>query len=407
MEPAEVILCVQQSWHSHVPLKENWPSCTLFLLESPRDQNSLSSSKGAQTINQYPTAFRKWESLKEEDLIGLFAFPLPIHLALCKVSERQIVFYLSHAAVLNCSNACAQAAPRQGIPSLCMGSRTVDQVPSSPYGNTLWHEASYRVARDWVTFPGQAKWYPHNDTCSVNRTLGVARCSWRWILEVPDILDPVGIGRTLTCSRRLFCHYCTKLFMGLNLQVLTELFLSVYGKVTPILAAYLVLQGLSGLYMHFGAYGYKQSMCNWRLGLAKALMSLLYLGSSEFSGILLDQYNLDVPSAAQVSGMLWLLLRPFLLTQAPMTGPFLWEGSGDPRATMGPSVAFNAAWGALGGVGWAEGRHISRSSKHSSTWQYYFVLGSSISPLQHVFACEPRRTPSRAERSGALVEGGW
>lgn len=91
MEPAEVILCVQQSWHSHVPLKENWPSCTAFLMESPRDQCSLSSSKGAQTINQYPTALRKWVSLKEEDLMGLFAFPLPIHLALCKLSERWIV----------------------------------------------------------------------------------------------------------------------------------------------------------------------------------------------------------------------------------------------------------------------------------------------------------------------------
>lgn len=94
MEPAEVILCVQQSWHSHVPLKENWPSCTAFLMESPRDQCSLSSSKGAQTINQYPTALRKWVSLKEEDLMGLFAFPLPIHLALCKLSERWIVVLL-------------------------------------------------------------------------------------------------------------------------------------------------------------------------------------------------------------------------------------------------------------------------------------------------------------------------
>lgn len=45
--------------------------------------------------------------------------------------------------------------------------------------------------------------------------------------------------------------------MGLNLQVLTELFLSVYGKVTPFLGAYLVLQGLSGLYMHFITYGYE------------------------------------------------------------------------------------------------------------------------------------------------------
>lgn len=88
MEPAEVILCVQQSWHSHIPFKENWLSCTAFLMESPRDQYSLSSSKGAQTINQYPTAFEKWVSLKEEDLIALFAFPLPMHLALCKVSER-------------------------------------------------------------------------------------------------------------------------------------------------------------------------------------------------------------------------------------------------------------------------------------------------------------------------------
>lgn len=67
MEPAEVILYVQQSWHSCIPLKENWPSCTAFHMEGPRDQYYLSSSKGAQTINQYPTTFRKWVSLKEED----------------------------------------------------------------------------------------------------------------------------------------------------------------------------------------------------------------------------------------------------------------------------------------------------------------------------------------------------
>lgn len=90
--------------------------------------------------------------------------------------------------------------------------------------------------------------------------------------------------------------------MGLNLQVLTELF--VYRKVTLILGAHLVLQQLSGLYMHFVAYNCEQSGCSWRLRLATALLSLLCLGSSEFCGILLDQYNLRVPSAAQVSGTL-------------------------------------------------------------------------------------------------------
>lgn len=151
--------------------------------------------------------------------------------------------------------------------------------------------------------------------------------------------------------------------------------LCVYRKAAPILGAYLVLQGLSGLDMHFVAYNCKQSMCIWRLRLAKALMSLFYLGSSEFCGILLDQYKLDVPSAAQVSGTA-------SQTFPPDPGPFLREGSGDPRATVGPSLASSVAWGAVGGVGWAEGRHTSRSSKHSSTLQQDFILGSSISPLQ-------------------------
>lgn len=161
MEPAEIILCVQQSWHSRVPLKENWPSCTAFLMESPRDQYSLSSSKGARTINQYPTAFRKWESLKEEDLIGLFAFPLRIHLALCKVSERWIVG-TSTSVMLQYWTAATPVLPGSSQTThsqISMGSRTVSQVPSSPSGNTLWHEVSYGVARDWVTFPGQAKWH--------------------------------------------------------------------------------------------------------------------------------------------------------------------------------------------------------------------------------------------------------
>lgn len=198
----------------------------------------------------------------------------------------------------------------------------------------------------------------------VNRTAAAARCSWRWMLEVPDILAPAGIVRTLTCSRRcLFYHYCTKLFMGLNFAVLTELLLSVYGNITPILGAYLVLQGFLGctctLWLKTASKT-ASKVCATGDRLAKALMSLLYL----------------------VSGTLWLLLRPFLLTQTPMRGPFLWEGSGDPRATMGPSVASNAAWGAVGGVGWAEGRHTSRSSSHSGTLQHDFILGSSISPSQ-------------------------
>lgn len=85
------ILCVLQLWHSHVPLKENWPCCTARLMEGPGDQCSLSRWKWTQTIGRYPTAFRKRVSLKEQSSVGLLAFPLPTHVALCMVSERWIV----------------------------------------------------------------------------------------------------------------------------------------------------------------------------------------------------------------------------------------------------------------------------------------------------------------------------
>lgn len=151
-------------------------------------------------------------------------------------------------------------------------------------------------------------------------------------------------------------------------------------------------------------------MCNWTLRLAKALMSLLYLGSSEFCGIPLDQYSLDVPSAAQMSGTLWLLLRPFLLTQAPMRGPFLWEDSGNPRATMVPSVASNVAWGGCGwcGLSWRKTRQQKQQTQQYfmmlfHTWKQYFTVTA-----EHVFACEPRILLSRAVgRSGAMVGAGW
>lgn len=94
--------------------------------------------------------------------------------------------------------------------------------------------------------------------------------------------------------------------MGLNVQVLAELFLCVClqkgyshpGSLSGVTGAFWLVHALSSLQLC------KQSMCNWTLRLAKALMSLLFLGSSEFCGIPLDQYNLDVPSAAQMSGTL-------------------------------------------------------------------------------------------------------
>lgn len=152
-------------------------------------------------------------------------------------------FYLNHKAILNCSNACAGAAPRQGTPNLSMGSRTVDQVPSSPCGNTLWHESPYRVTRDCVTFPGQAKW--HRASTHWHLFCEKNSCSSKMLMEV-DLGGPRHSGPCWCCqdpNMCLFCHFCTKLFMGLNLQVLTELF--VYGKVAPILGVHLVLQGLS------------------------------------------------------------------------------------------------------------------------------------------------------------------
>lgn len=86
------LLYVLQSWHSHVPLKENWPCCTAFLTESQSPVFSWSAHwKWTQTIHQYPTAFRKRDVLQEQNFVGLLAFPLTIHLALCVVWERWVV----------------------------------------------------------------------------------------------------------------------------------------------------------------------------------------------------------------------------------------------------------------------------------------------------------------------------
>lgn len=202
-------------------------------MKSPRDQYSLSSSEGAQTINQYPTAFREWVSLKEEDLIGLFAFPLPIHLALCKFSERWMVG--SSTSIMLQYWTAAMPVLRQ-LPDRAL--------PTFPWGPELWTRSHLLPMATQCDLKCLAGWqgtgklfldkqsgtgHPHNDSCSVNRTVAAARCSWRWTLDVPGSLAPVGVVRTPTCSRRcLFYHYCTKkLFMGLNLHVLTELFLPV------------------------------------------------------------------------------------------------------------------------------------------------------------------------------------
>lgn len=67
--------------------------------------------KWTQTINQYPTAFRKWVSLQEQNFVGLLAFALPIHLVLCVVCERWIVG--TSTWIMNCSNACTTADPGQ------------------------------------------------------------------------------------------------------------------------------------------------------------------------------------------------------------------------------------------------------------------------------------------------------
>lgn len=109
------ILCMLQLWHSHVPLKANWPCCTARLMESSGDQCSPSRCKWTQTIDRYPTAFRRWVSLKEQNSVGLLAFP-PSYI--CgfvhgpwKMDSQH--FYLNHAEILNCSNASAKAVPRK------------------------------------------------------------------------------------------------------------------------------------------------------------------------------------------------------------------------------------------------------------------------------------------------------
>lgn len=70
--------------------------------------------KWTQTMDQYPTALRKWVFLQEQNFMGLSAFPLPIHLPLCVVCERWIVGTSTWITqILNCSNSRAKAGPRQ------------------------------------------------------------------------------------------------------------------------------------------------------------------------------------------------------------------------------------------------------------------------------------------------------
>jgi len=79
-----------QSWHYHVPLKENWPHCTAFLMESPRGWYSLGPLAGNEPKPSIyiPLHLGSGFFLQEQNLLGLLAFTLPIHLALCVVCER-------------------------------------------------------------------------------------------------------------------------------------------------------------------------------------------------------------------------------------------------------------------------------------------------------------------------------
>lgn len=118
--------------------------------------------------------------------------------------------------------------------------------------------------------------------------------------------------------------------------------------------------------------------------------------------ILWDSVRSIQPACPQCSPSVWHTVtapQTFPPDPGPHQRPFPEQGQWDPRATMDPSVASDAAWGAAGGVGWAEGRRTRSSTKHSSTLQRYFILGSNISPLQQnmcLHVREPWMALSRA-----------
>lgn len=163
--------------------------------------------------------------------------------------------------------------------NLSVESRTVEQVPSSPYGNALWHEASCGVARGWVTPPdhvGQAKWHraptqqlwfcQPNGRWDLQRGVHdhgcwTARTFWPlWVLSGPQRLQEGACSIVAAPRSHLWDRTC--------MFSLSYFCVCVYRQVTPIPGAYLaVLQGLSGLQLC------KQSACNWRPSLVKALRS--------------------------------------------------------------------------------------------------------------------------------------
>lgn len=301
-------------------------------------------------------------------------------------------FYLNHTATANCNNAVLRQLPDRALPTFPWSS----ELWISPIFSLWQHTVTWRILEggkelgnfSWTSKAAQdiQPVAENVNRTHVNRTAAAAKCSWRGMLEVPDILAPVGIVRTSTCSRRcLFYHYCTKLFMELNLQFSLSCFSLFMETLLPFWE----------LIWCYRAFWIVHALCGLQL---QAKLQAKYV-----------QLETGWPRP----WCLWHTVtapQTFPPAPGPHERPLPVRGQWRSQGHHGSLCTFQCSMGDCGwcGLSWGKTHKQKQQPQWYSatwlhTWKQYFTITA-----EHVCAWEPRTALSRAVgRTGAMVAAGW